>query len=56
MEVTNKESGTGKHVVVVGAGYAGLRAALGLYPQVQVTLIEPADHFPRAARLISGAN
>ncbi|MFI5753037.1 NAD(P)/FAD-dependent oxidoreductase [Streptomyces sp. NPDC051644] len=49
--MTNKLSSAGKHVVVVGAGYAGLRAALQLDPQVRVTLIDPADHFTERVRL-----
>jgi NADH dehydrogenase FAD-containing subunit len=49
--MTNKESSTGKHVIVVGAGYAGLRAALQLDPYVRVTLIDPADHFTERVRL-----
>ncbi|RDG35641.1 NAD(P)/FAD-dependent oxidoreductase [Streptomyces corynorhini] len=45
------ENLTGKHVVVVGAGYAGLHAALRLAPHVRVTLIAPDGHFTERVRL-----
>jgi NADH:ubiquinone reductase (H+-translocating) len=35
----------------MGAGYAGLRAALTLAPHVRVTLIDPAGHFTERVRL-----
>jgi NADH dehydrogenase len=40
-----------ENVVVVGAGYGGLRAALNLAPQVDVTVIDPADRFTERVRL-----
>jgi NADH:quinone reductase (non-electrogenic) len=40
-----------KNVVVVGAGYAGLRAALNLAPHVNVTVVDPADRFTERVRL-----
>ncbi|MFA3842613.1 FAD-dependent oxidoreductase [Streptomyces aureus] len=49
--MTNKLSSAGKHAVVVGAGFAGLRAASQLDPQVRVNLIDPADHFTGRVRL-----
>ncbi|MFD3521904.1 NAD(P)/FAD-dependent oxidoreductase [Streptomyces sp. NPDC058653] len=38
-------------VVVVGAGYAGLMAALRLAPHSHVTLVDPADRFTERVRL-----
>ncbi|MEV4928092.1 NAD(P)/FAD-dependent oxidoreductase [Streptomyces roseoverticillatus] len=40
-------------IVVLGAGYAGLNAALrlALNPHVTVTLIDPSDHFTERVRL-----
>src|SRR4051812_40748752 len=40
-----------KKVVVIGAGYAGLRAALNLAPHVNVTVVDPADRFTERVRL-----
>jgi NADH dehydrogenase FAD-containing subunit len=40
-----------ENVVVVGAGYAGLRAALNLAPEVNVTVVDPADRFTERVRL-----
>jgi NADH dehydrogenase FAD-containing subunit len=39
------------HVVVLGAGYGGLRAAFDLARHVRVTLIDPADSFTERVRL-----
>ncbi|GAA4592334.1 hypothetical protein GCM10023194_53890 [Planotetraspora phitsanulokensis] len=39
------------HVVVLGAGYGGLRAAFGLARKVRVTLIDPDDSFTERVRL-----
>jgi NADH dehydrogenase len=39
------------HVVVVGAGYGGLRAAFDLARHVRVTLIDPDDSFTERVRL-----
>ncbi|MFG2631120.1 NAD(P)/FAD-dependent oxidoreductase [Streptomyces sp. NPDC048473] len=47
----SNQSTTKEHVLVVGAGYAGLRAALNLAPHVRVTLIDPADRFTERVRL-----
>ncbi|ARZ69313.1 FAD-dependent oxidoreductase [Streptomyces sp. HU2014] len=38
-------------VVVLGAGYAGLSAALRLAPYARVTLVDPADRFTERVRL-----
>ncbi|QDY78347.1 NAD(P)/FAD-dependent oxidoreductase [Streptomyces qinzhouensis] len=38
-------------VTVMGAGYAGLLAALRLAPHARVTLVDPADHFTERVRL-----
>ncbi|MCC3771432.1 NAD(P)/FAD-dependent oxidoreductase [Streptomyces sp. UNOC14_S4] len=40
-----------QHIVVLGAGYAGLSAALRLAPHVRVTLVAPNDHFVERVRL-----
>ncbi|MFI1014089.1 NAD(P)/FAD-dependent oxidoreductase [Streptomyces sp. NPDC020965] len=40
-----------QQVTVVGAGYAGLLAALRLAPHAQVTLIDPSDRFTERVRL-----
>jgi NADH dehydrogenase FAD-containing subunit len=40
-----------EEVLVVGAGYGGLRAALDLAPHVKVTVLDPADHFTERVRL-----
>ncbi|MFJ2650196.1 NAD(P)/FAD-dependent oxidoreductase [Streptomyces sp. NPDC087420] len=39
------------HVVVLGAGYGGLMAALRLAPHTRVTLVDPAGHFTERVRL-----
>ncbi|MEO3978924.1 FAD-dependent oxidoreductase [Streptomyces sp. CAU 1734] len=39
------------HVIVLGAGYAGLLAALRLAPHARVTLIDPSDRFTERVRL-----
>ncbi|MFJ4922224.1 NAD(P)/FAD-dependent oxidoreductase [Streptomyces sp. NPDC088725] len=38
-------------VLVLGAGYAGLMAALSLAPHARVTLVDPAGHFTERVRL-----
>ncbi|MEU5973121.1 FAD-dependent oxidoreductase [Streptomyces sp. NPDC047315] len=38
-------------VIVVGAGYAGLLAALRLAPHARVTLVDPSDRFTERVRL-----
>ncbi|MEU2428859.1 FAD-dependent oxidoreductase [Streptomyces sp. NPDC007861] len=38
-------------VLVLGAGYAGLMAALRLAPHARVTLIDPSDRFTERVRL-----
>ncbi|MCC3652464.1 FAD-dependent oxidoreductase [Streptomyces sp. S07_1.15] len=38
-------------IVVIGAGYSGLLAALRLAPHHKVTLVDPADHFTERVRL-----
>ncbi|MFE7129642.1 NAD(P)/FAD-dependent oxidoreductase [Streptomyces sp. NPDC057638] len=40
----------GQRVVVLGAGYAGLMAALRLAPHARVTLVDPADRFTERVR------
>lgn len=50
-DMTNQDTIAANQVVVVGAGYAGLRAALQLAPFVQVTLVAPDDHFTERVRL-----
>ncbi|MFI1830961.1 NAD(P)/FAD-dependent oxidoreductase [Streptomyces sp. NPDC020412] len=42
---------TGPRVIVVGAGYAGLLAALRLAPHARVTLVDPSDRFTERIRL-----
>ncbi|MER6911030.1 FAD-dependent oxidoreductase [Streptomyces sp. NPDC000594] len=42
---------TQRHIIVLGAGYGGLLAALRLAPHTRVTLIDPADHFTERVRL-----
>ncbi|WP_351231821.1 FAD-dependent oxidoreductase [Streptomyces sp. NPDC002133] len=39
------------HVLVLGAGYAGLMAVLRLAPHARVTLIDPSDRFTERVRL-----
>ncbi|MFF2846552.1 NAD(P)/FAD-dependent oxidoreductase [Streptomyces sp. NPDC058001] len=53
MTMTNSR----QHVraVVLGAGYAGLMAALRLAPHAQVTLIDPSDRFTERVRLHEAA-
>ena len=41
---------SGQHVIVIGAGYAGLMCALQLAPAVQVTLVNPAGYFTERIR------
>src|ERR1700722_5676343 len=41
---------SGQHVIVIGAGYAGLMCALQLAPAVQVTLVDPAGYFTERIR------
>ncbi|QKV98071.1 FAD-dependent oxidoreductase [Streptomyces sp. NA02950] len=40
-----------RRIVVLGAGYAGLLAALRLAPHTHVTLVDPAAHFTERVRL-----
>lgn len=42
---------TATRVLVLGAGYAGLMAALRLAPHTRVTLVDPADRFTERVRL-----
>ncbi|MFC7308266.1 NAD(P)/FAD-dependent oxidoreductase [Streptomyces monticola] len=39
------------HVVVLGAGYAGLLSALRIAPHARVTLVDPSDRFTERVRL-----
>lgn len=48
---TGGRPATGHRVVVLGAGYGGLMAALRLAPHAQVTLVDPAGHFTERVRL-----
>ena len=48
MTTTNALSG--QHVIVIGAGYAGLMCALQLAPAVRVTLVDPAGYFTERIR------
>jgi NADH dehydrogenase len=48
MTTTNALSG--QHVIVTGAGYAGLMCALQLAPAVRVTLVDPAGYFTERIR------
>ena len=45
-----KNTSSDQHVIVIGAGYAGLMCALQLAPQVRVTLVNPAGHFTERVR------
>ncbi|NJQ03641.1 NAD(P)/FAD-dependent oxidoreductase [Streptomyces zingiberis] len=47
----HRPGGSAAHVVVLGGGYAGLTAALGLAPHHRVTLVDPADGFTERIRL-----
>jgi NADH dehydrogenase len=49
--MTKNKSSAREEVLVVGAGYGGLRAALDLAPDVRVTVLDPADHFTERVRL-----
>jgi predicted flavoprotein YhiN len=40
--MANKNALSDQHVIVIGAGYAGLMCAPRLAPQVRVTLVDPA--------------
>jgi NADH:ubiquinone reductase (H+-translocating) len=46
----NKNALSDQHVIVIGAGYAGLMCALQLAPHVRVTLVDPAGHFTERVR------
>ncbi|MBT2443466.1 FAD-dependent oxidoreductase [Streptomyces sp. ISL-36] len=48
---TTPQHRTTTRVLVLGAGYAGLIAALRLAPHARVTLVDPADHFTERVRL-----
>jgi NADH dehydrogenase len=48
--MTNKNAPSDQHVIVIGAGYAGLMCALQLAPHVRVTLVDPAGHFTERVR------
>jgi NADH dehydrogenase len=48
MTTTNALSG--QHVIVIGAGYAGLMCALQLAPAVRVTLVDPAGYVTERIR------
>jgi NADH dehydrogenase FAD-containing subunit len=48
--MTNTNGLSGQHVIVIGAGYAGLMCALQLAPGARVTLVDPAGHFTERIR------
>ena len=48
--MTNKNALSDQHVIVIGAGYAGLMCAPQLAPHVRVTLVDPAGHFTERVR------
>ena len=48
--MTNTNGLSGQHVIVIGAGYAGLMCALQLAPGARVTLVDPAGHFTERVR------
>src|ERR1039458_6427623 len=48
--MTSTNALSGQHVIVIGAGYAGLMCALQLAPSVRVTLVDPAGHFTERIR------
>ncbi|MFD7614862.1 NAD(P)/FAD-dependent oxidoreductase [Streptomyces sp. NPDC059828] len=51
LNATNtRHSETAPHVLVIGAGYAGLMAALRLDPHARVTLVDPSDRFTERIR------
>ncbi|MEV4921034.1 FAD-dependent oxidoreductase [Streptomyces tirandamycinicus] len=49
--MTTHSSGDRPHVLVLGAGYAGLMAALRLAPHARVSLVDPSDRFTERVRL-----
>jgi 2-polyprenyl-6-methoxyphenol hydroxylase-like FAD-dependent oxidoreductase len=49
--IANKNALSDQHVIVIGAGYAGLMCALRLAPQVRVTLVDPAVGGDRVRRV-----
>ncbi|WP_306420008.1 NAD(P)/FAD-dependent oxidoreductase [Streptomyces sp. PKU-MA01144] len=51
MGMTTHSSGDRPHVLVLGAGYAGLMAALRLAPHARVSLVDPSDRFTERVRL-----
>jgi len=48
--MTNTNALSGQHVIVLGAGYAGLMRALQLAPHARVSLVEPGGHFTERIR------
>ncbi|MFP3988714.1 FAD-dependent oxidoreductase [Streptomyces sp. E11-3] len=48
--MTNSTAKNDHQVLVLGAGYAGLLAALSLAPHARVTLVDPSDHFTERVR------
>jgi NADH dehydrogenase FAD-containing subunit len=48
--MTNTNGLSVQHVIVIGAGYAGLMCALQLAPGARVTLVDPAGHFTERIR------
>ncbi|MFC5725068.1 NAD(P)/FAD-dependent oxidoreductase [Streptomyces gamaensis] len=48
---TNSHLTDTQHIVVLGAGYAGLNTALRVSPYAKVTLIDPSDRFTERVRL-----
>ncbi|MCW2880229.1 MAG: FAD-dependent pyridine nucleotide-disulfide oxidoreductase [Sphaerisporangium sp.] len=51
MGMNRQQERSDTHVIVVGAGYGGLRAAFDLARHVRVTLIDPDDSFTERVRL-----
>ncbi|WP_156727328.1 NAD(P)/FAD-dependent oxidoreductase [Streptomyces apocyni] len=48
--MTNSTAKNDHQVLVLGAGYAGLLAALSLAPHARVTLVDPSEHFTERVR------
>ncbi|GGZ12201.1 dehydrogenase [Streptomyces inusitatus] len=48
--MTTSPNHQNQRVIVLGAGYGGLIAALRLAPHARVTLIDPSDHFTERVR------
>jgi NADH dehydrogenase len=49
--MTTSTENARQRVIVLGAGYGGLMAALRLAPHTQVTLLDPSDRFTERVRL-----